>query len=70
MKTQRWSRGMAPLILSLNGDEWSTSRPDYFIPEKNPVHIEEEVEWTPQSVGTFSKTEKPFTPAGILIPDI
>jgi hypothetical protein len=37
----------------LDGGEWSAIRSGCFIPEKNPVPIEQMARWAPEAVETF-----------------
>jgi len=53
-------KGIAPLILNLapDGDEWSTSCPCHFIPEKEPRYPRSTKMGGPQSQsGCFKKRE-------------
>jgi hypothetical protein len=52
MKAQRRSRGIPLLFLTLavDGDGWSTPRPDRFTPEIQPVPIVQEAGWAPGPV--------------------
>ena len=72
METYRGSRGIAPLILNLtlDGNNWSTSQTSSLSPRKeNPVLVEYEAGWAPETVWTFWGREKSLTSAGIRTQD-
>ena len=51
-----------PSTSALDRDGWSTSRPDRFTPEKDPVQIVQEARWAPGPVWTGAEN---FAPTGI-----
>jgi hypothetical protein len=71
MKTY-WGWGIAPRILELGtieGGEWSASRPDLFTPGERARPIGWEAGWTPEPVSTQCRREKFPPPAGNRTPD-
>ena len=51
-----------PLTSALDGDGWSTPRPDRFTPGKDPVPTVKEAGWAPGPVWTLRKNLAPPPP--------